>query len=252
MSDEPTKRFSSRVDDYVKYRPTYPTAVLDCLKEECGLTDTAVIADIGSGTGLLSKLFLDNGNTVYGVEPNEAMRLAGETYLADYGNFTSMAATAEATTLAADSVDFVVAGQAAHWFEAKPARAEFLRILKAGGTIALVWNTRDVTGSDFMQAYEHILVDFARTDTLRPARTGGHERDPDYILGEAVKRRTFSNQKLCDYEALQGLTLSSSMSPLVGDPKHEPMLAALRQLFNDFQVDGRVYVLYLTELYYSH
>src|ERR1700736_2261037 len=110
------QRFSDRVADYVRYRPGYPTEVLTLLRSECALRPGQVIADIGSGTGFLSELFLKNGNRVYGIEPNEAMRLAGEEYLASFDNFVSIDASAEATTLEYGTIDFVTAGQAFHWF----------------------------------------------------------------------------------------------------------------------------------------
>ena len=129
---KPTERFSTRVENYVKYRPGYPPAVLDLLKAECGLTPASVIADIGSGTGILTRLFLGNGNHVFGVEPNQAMREAGEQLLADFGGFVSVAATAEETTLPDRSADFVTAGQAFHWFNLARTRPEFARDLEAG------------------------------------------------------------------------------------------------------------------------
>src|SRR6266496_249812 len=107
-----TERFSSRVENYARYRPRYPAEIVGLLESECGLTDGSVIADIGSGTGFLAELFLRNGNRVFGVEPNRDMRVAGEGLLAAYSNFTSLAGTAEATTLADRSVDFVIAGEA--------------------------------------------------------------------------------------------------------------------------------------------
>src|SRR5690349_16869253 len=130
---DPIGRFSDRVENYVKARPGYPPAILPFLVAECGLTPESVIADIGSGTGLLAELWLKHGNRVFGVEPNAAMRAAGERRLADYPRFTSVAATAEATTLPAGSVDFVTAGQAFHWFDGPAAAREFARILRPAG-----------------------------------------------------------------------------------------------------------------------
>jgi SAM-dependent methyltransferase len=252
MSDfAPTKRFSERVDNYVKYRPSYPTAVLDCLKAECGLTETAVIADIGSGTGLLCKLFLDNGNRVYGVEPNKEMREAGERLLGNYANFKSVNGTAEATTLPDHSLDFVTAGQAAHWFEPAPAYAEFQRILKPGGVIALVWNTRDLEASPFMREYEAIQLKYGRDDSGWRLLEGGHERGPERILGDGAVYRSFTNQQIVDYEGLEGRTISSSMMPLPGQPTYTHLLLALRELFDRYQEDGRVTIHYLTELFYA-
>src|ERR1700757_3740111 len=106
------QRFSTRVADYVRYRPSYPSELLDLLHSECALRSGHVIADIGSGTGFLSELFLKNGNRVYGVEPNEAMRRAGEEYLASYDGFSSIEGSAESTTLGDSTIDFVTSGQA--------------------------------------------------------------------------------------------------------------------------------------------
>ncbi|MDP8950409.1 MAG: class I SAM-dependent methyltransferase [Actinomycetota bacterium] len=156
-SSDPTQRFTNRVDHYVKYRPSYPRAALDLLKTECGLTSASLVADVGSGTGILSELFLENGNRVFGIEPNERMRETGERRLGRHPRFTSVAGTAEATTLDGDSVDFVVAGQAFHWFDPERARAEFSRILKPGGWVALVWNLRRKDATPFLAAYERLL-----------------------------------------------------------------------------------------------
>src|SRR4051812_34197437 len=142
MTDS-TTRFSSRVNAYMRTRPDYPAEILDTLKQDCGLTESSVIADIGSGTGILSRMFLSNGNTVYGVEPNREMREAGEKLLSPaYPQYQSIAATAETTSLPNASVDFVTAGQAFHWFDRGKCRVEFARILRPHGWVALVWNER--------------------------------------------------------------------------------------------------------------
>src|ERR1700681_2154275 len=128
-----TQRFSSRVDDYVRFRPGYPPEIIGLLKKECGLTPDRVIADIASGTGIFTQMLLENGNRVFGVEPNDEMRRAGERFLGRYSRFTSVAGTAEATTLPDHGVDLITAAQAAHWFDRGKARREFIRILKPGG-----------------------------------------------------------------------------------------------------------------------
>src|ERR1700722_13943261 len=128
-----TSRFSKRVENYVRYRPGYPAEVLKVLKKECRLLPSHALADIASGTGIWTRLLLENRNSVFGVEPNAEMRHAGERLLEAFAGFTSVAGTAEATTLADQSVDFVTAAQAAHWFDRGRARREFGRILKPGG-----------------------------------------------------------------------------------------------------------------------
>src|SRR4051794_38465761 len=156
MSD-PTKRFSSRVEDYIKYRPSYPVEILDLLKKSYGLTSLNVVADIGSGTGISTELFLSNGNPVVGVEPNNEMRIAAERLLKAFPNFHSVSGTAEATTLDSSSFDFIVSGQAFHWFNREQARKEFVRILKPEGWVVLIWNDRKTDSTPFLEAYEQLL-----------------------------------------------------------------------------------------------
>ncbi len=149
-----TPYFTRLVENYIKYRPGYPQAIIDLLQRECSLTTKAIIADIGSGTGLLTELFLRNGHQVFGIEPHPAMRAAAQHLLQGYPRFTSIAATAEATTLADHSVDVVDAEQAFHWFDRERARREFARILVPKGWVVLAWNDQRTTGIPFLVALE--------------------------------------------------------------------------------------------------
>src|SRR3989442_13100970 len=155
-----TSRFSDRVENYVRYRPGYPPEVLQTLKSECGLEPNHVVPDIASGTGIWTRMMLGNGNRVFGVEPNAEMRAAGERLLERFSTFISSAGTAEATPLADQSVDFVTAAQAAHWFDRKRAREEFLRILKPGGRLVLLWNQRCTDSTPFLRNYEQLLLTY--------------------------------------------------------------------------------------------
>ena len=160
-SSDSTKRFSNRVADYVRYRPDYPRGILAILEAETGLSADSRIADVGSGTGISAELFLAHGNVVDAVEPNADMRAAAEATLAQYPRFHSVVGTAEATTLADNSVDYVVAAQAFHWLDAQATRREFARILRADGWVVLIWNTRRVDATPFLRAYEVLLQKFA-------------------------------------------------------------------------------------------
>jgi SAM-dependent methyltransferase len=245
---DPTRRFGNRVEHYIRYRPGYPPEVVDSLTSEFGLTRDHVIADIGSGTGILSELLLRNGNRVYGVEPNAEMRAAGAEYLKHYQGFTSVNGTAEATTLPNACVDYVTAGQAFHWFEPAAARQEFCRILRPGGWVVLIWNDRQKE-DPFLRDYEQIRVAFS----MDPPRVKHPNIDEDAIrafFGDApVACRVFDNVQILDWAGLQGRYLSSSYAPLPGDPDHGAAMTQLRNIFDRHQTDGRVIFAYHARLY---
>ena len=249
LNRPPTERFTDRVDDYIRYRPTYPPAVLETLQVECGLKPQHTIADIGSGTGLLATLFLQNGNPVHGIEPNAAMRAAAETLLAGYDNFTSVAATAENTALAAGSVDFVTAGQAFHWFQADRTRREFKRILRPRGYVVLVWNSRAVHASPFMEQFEQIMARYG-TDYHAVSHTTAENAIAAFFTN-GFESRQFPNRQTFDLNALLGRALSSSYAPLPDDHRHPLLMEALRQLFAAHQQQDQVPFLYRTELYFG-
>lgn len=246
---DPTQRFTDRVDNYVRYRPGYPPAVVDCLRDELGISPGATVADVGSGTGILTRLLLDGGYTVYAVEPNDAMRAAAERALGDRPGFHSVAATAEATGLPDDSMDLVTAGQAFHWFDPDASRVEFARILRPGGCVALVWNMRRFREPGFMADYEAMLQAYGQSydDVKQSARLG----DLTTLFGDWYETRTFPNEQVFDYDGLRGRLLSSSYAPPPGHPQHAPMMAQLRELFDRYQQGGAVTVLYDTQLYWG-
>ena len=249
MIDDSTRRFTSRVADYVKYRPTYPREVATFVHVECGITPGATVADIGAGTGISAKLFLDAGHPVVAVEPNAAMREAADRYLADYAGYRSVAGTAEDTTLETASVDLVIAAQAFHWFEKAGARREFARILKPRGKVVLFWNSRLVKGSAFLEGYEALLREFS-PDYANVAETYPDDDAMADWFGDGFEQKTvFPNAQLLDYDGLRGRLASSSYAPKPGDARHEPMLAALRQLFDATQRDGHVNFAYETRVY---
>jgi SAM-dependent methyltransferase len=236
---DPTKRFSGRVENYVRFRPGNPAEVIDLLSDECGLTADSAVADIGSGTGKLSELFLANGNRVLGVEPNLEMREAGGRLLRGFPRFTSVDASAEATTLPERCADFVTAGQAFHWFDRERCRAEFLRILKPGGWVALVWNDRRTDTTPFLAADERLLLDHGTDYEKVNHRNIDEAVLREFFRGEPRMKKSPYSQHF-DFEGLKGRLLSSSYVPDAGQPGHEAMLAALRELFEAHVANGRV------------
>jgi len=244
------QRFSSRVADYLHYRPGYPSEAVAMLRAECGLCPGHVIADIGSGTGFLSELFLKNGNRVYGVEPNEAMRQAGEEYLASYDGFSSINGSAEATTLDNASVDFVTVGQAFHWFEPAATRREFLRILKPDGWVVVMWNERQ-TDTPFASAYEDLLVKYG-IDYTRVRESYPETASIRQFFGTAsFSQRDLSNEQVLDWDGLAGRLRSSSYAPQEGHANYPPMMAGLQELFRANQQDGHVRMEYATHMYFG-
>jgi len=247
---EPTERFSSRVDDYIRYRPSYPREIVPLLARACGLNANSTIADVGSGTGLLTKLFLDFGCAAIGVEPNNEMREAGERILAQYERFTSVDGRAEQTGLADASVDLIAAGQAFHWFDPSATRPEFRRILRIPRWVALIWNERLVTG-DFLAGYEDLVLrcgpDYSKIDHRRIDA----DRISKFFEHRNWKLATFPNAQHFDWTGLCGRLDSSSYAPRPGDKNYEPTIAELKRLFESHQKNGRVDFLYSTNVYYG-
>jgi len=244
-----TQRFSSRVDNYVRYRPGYPREVVQLLRDECGLSAESVVADIAFGTGIFTQMLLENGNRVFGVEPNEDMRRAGEQLLANYPQFTSIAGTAEATTLPDRSMDLVTAAQAAHWFDPEKARREFVRILKPDGWLALLWNDRRLDSTEFLRQYEQLLRTYG-TD-YEDVRQRGMTLALEGFFPQLFQTREFEYKQTFDYAGLEGRLLSSSYVPQKDHPNYEAMLRELRRIFDAHQVNGKVSFDYDTRVHYG-
>jgi SAM-dependent methyltransferase len=250
---QPKARFSDRVDDYVRYRPGYSVEVVRTLESELGIVPRKTrVVDIGSGTGISAQLFLREGYDVTGVEPNAAMRHAAESLLASWGpQFRSVEGSAEATTLRDGSADLIVAAQAFHWFDVRSARVEMLRVVGAGGALALMWNDRQVETRAFLRAYDEAIrtwsIDYAKVDHKNLA-----EADIVSFFGPAgCESRTFPQFQEFDWQGLLGRALSSSYVPLRGQPGHDELVAALRQLFDAHAEAGKVRFDYDTKLYFG-
>jgi SAM-dependent methyltransferase len=250
MSD-PTQRFTNRVDHYVKYRPSYPHPVLALLREKCELTSASVVADVGSGTGILSELFLINGNRVFGIEPNKEMREACERRLGSQPRFTSVAGTAEATTLDDASVDFVTAGQAFHWFDPERARTEFARILRPAGWVALVWTWRRKDQTPFLAAYERLLAVYRMDRGEAEIWRRGDEMAAKFFGSGSFEKATFDNEQVLDLDGFKGRLLSISYVPGEGEPGSDEMLRNVEEIFDEHQKSGRVRIEYDTKVYYG-
>ncbi len=245
LLEDSKKRFSSRVENYIKYRPKYPLEIIDFLEKKAILAKSTVIADIGSGTGILTKIFLDHGNQVYGVEPNKDMREAAEKILKDYPNFTSFEGSAESTGLEDNSIDLVIAGQAFHWFDVEEAKKEFIRILKPNGYVVLIWNNRGKGGSDFNSNYEKFMLKYGTDYKEVMNKEGNVKRFYWY------QKESFYNYQDLDYSSFKGRVLSASYIPLSNNLIFPKMILELEELFNEHQRNGFIRIEYDTKVFYG-
>ncbi len=245
LLEDSKKRFSSRVENYIKYRPKYPLEIIDFLEKKAILAKSTVIADIGSGTGILTKIFLDHGNQVYGVEPNKDMREAAERILHNYSNFSSFEGSAESTGLDDKSIDIIIAGQAFHWFDVEKAKKEFKRILKPNGYVILIWNDRIKSQSNFNNEYENFILKYG-TDYKEVRKNEGNVKRFFWYHKES-----FYNYQEMDFPSFKGRLLSASYIPLSNNPIFPKMISELEELFKKHQKDGNVRIEYDTEVYYG-
>lgn len=250
MSDlRSTERFSDRVADYVRYRPDYPIALVDWLRREHGVDASWDVADVGAGTGISARLFLDAGHRVTAVEPNAAMRAAAEQWLGNHPNFRAVDGRADATGLPDASVALIVVAQAFHWFDEAATRREFARILRPGGLAAIVWNTRHLVGTPFLEGYEALLQRYGTDYTSVAERYADEPRMRAWFGAGFRGTARFDHGQRLDFDELKGRLMSSSYAPAVGHPQHAPMLDALRTLFDATAVDGRIDFTYDTRAY---
>jgi ubiquinone/menaquinone biosynthesis C-methylase UbiE len=248
MNADNTKRFSNRVEDYIKYRPTYPNEMINILAKEIGLTNDKIIADIGSGTGISSVPFLKNKNRVFGVEPNKEMREAQELLLSEFSNFSSINGSAEETNLEDKSLDLIFCAQAFHWFDKEKSKSEFSRILKENGNLVFVWNSRS-TKTEFQKEYEQILY-----DNIEEYKNVNHRNIDDldiekFFSPKSMKTYELANEQKFDLDGLKGRLQSSSYCPKEGQ-EYTKLMKEIDTLFEKHQKENIIKFNYETKIYW--
>lgn len=245
----PTERFTQRVEDYIRYRPTYPPAAIAAMREKLGVAPPAVAADIGAGTGISSALLLAEGFQVIAVEPNAAMRDAAAKALAGEPRFAIVPGTAESTGLPDASVDFVIAAQAFHWFDPPRARAELMRISRPPHPVALLWNTRLLDATPFLRAYDELLLRVSDDYAKVRHNNVSAETFAAFFGPRGYERLVFPSRQVLDEQGFLGRAFSSSYVPGEGHPRHAETLAGLRAIFAEHERGSSVELLYDTEIY---
>ena len=249
---DPRERFTDRVASYVAARPGYPAELIELLREECGLNPNCDVADIGAGTGILSRMLCEVAHAVIAVEPNQAMRGAGQQYLVGFENFKVVNGSAESTNLPATSFDLITVAQAFHWFDQKEARHEFMRILKPNGFAAIIWNDRQYEGTPFAEAYERLLMDHGTDYADVKVRGKSANENFDRFFGHSEhKKRSIKNAQSLDRDGFVQRVVSASYMPNPEHPRYAAMISDVERVFEEFQKDGRVVIDYTTNVYYG-
>jgi ubiquinone/menaquinone biosynthesis C-methylase UbiE len=243
-----TERFSDRVVAYTKARPDYPTGVVDVLRTRAGLGPGSVVADVGAGTGIFTRMLARTGAQVHAVEPNGSMLAALIEGLGPSSSVRTHRRPAEATNLSDTSIDLVTVAQAFHWFDQESAGREFRRILRPGGAVALIWNERVVT-TPFLVGYEELLRRWATDYTLVDHRNVTVEVIERFFDPGTVEYHAFDHHQVLDLPLLRDRLLSSSYTPAAEDPARGPMLAELTDLFARHAEGGTIRFAYRTQLH---
>lgn len=239
----PLNRFSDRAEDYVKYRPSYPTEAIGMILEGLGEKSQLLAADIGAGTGISSRLLAQHGVHVIAIEPNAAMREVAEAHpLIEFRD-----GTAEITQIPNKSVDLVTCFQAFHWFNPEPSLREFHRILKPSGRLAVVWNNRDQK-DNLTSEYSRIVREASNN---HPAESRMQSVEP--LLASLhfinIREYTFIYRQKLDLTGLIGRAMSVSYLPSEG-LAYEKAIADLQELYQHFRDEqGFVYMIYRTSVH---
>lgn len=236
----PRSRFTSRAENYAKYRPSYPSKVIDRILTD--LKSELVAADIGAGTGISSRLLAERGIRVLALEPNTAMRQLAQPHpLVEFYD-----SSAEETQIPDATVDLITCFQAFHWFNPEPALREFARILKPRGRLAVVWHNRD-REDKFTRKYSSLTRKASNNNS--ELRYGTERYLRDTLWFDPVRHLVFPYQQALSFQALIGRAMSTSYIPQNGEI-HDRFIRDLNQLHQQYRNErGLVYLQYQTSVY---
>lgn len=235
---------------YSQYRPTYPNQFISYIYLNADIRNQSIIADIGSGTGILTKQLLEQGNDVFAVEPNADMRNIAENNLENFKNFYSIEGTAENTTLKSQSIDVITVAQAFHWFDREKFKNECKRILKPNGKVILVWNSRDekseivIENDRINRKYCHNFKGFS--NGMKGAV--GEGEFSDFFTNE-YDEKAFKNDIKFNCDGFIGRNLSASYALKENEKFYSEYISELKNLFNKYCTDGMLTMPNFTRCY---
>ena len=245
-----TQKFSGKADVYQQARPTYAPEALNFISQNWQIGEGSMVADVGSGTGILSRQLISLRAKVYAVEPNADMRAKAEELLGKNSNFVSVNGTAEQTTLPDHKFHLVTAAAAFHWFDPQAFKQECERILLPGGAVLLLWNEANLSAEINLgreRIYQKYCPNFK-------GFSGGNDQENEvkraFFDGKLQERR-FPNPLTYDRQGFINRALSSSYSLTEKDAEYGAYLAELGDLFDKFAVNGIIEVPQDSAVYYK-
>jgi len=240
--------FNGKASIYSRYRPDYPKDLLKMLEKETGFNRNWIVADIGSGTGIMSRLFLENGNHVYCIEPNDDMRSESIKLTSSFLKCKVLKGTAENTGLDTDSIDIIVAGQSFHWFDPVAAKKEMTRVLKPGGFAALIWNNRSERENSLSKEYDYICSKYSHNYQ----GTGNSRIESDTFITffhNGFKKFETPNYQKLNLDGILGRYFSTSYALQPQDPEYGDAVESLKKLFRKFEKNGYATMEYETQIF---
>jgi len=233
---------------YSAARPSYPNRLIDFIFSGYA-RDEILIADIGSGTGILTRLLLERGAVVYAVEPNADMKAVAEENLSGYNNFISINGTAEKTGLEDNFIDMITAAQAFHWFDLNEFKKECGRILKKDGNVFLIWNVRG-ENNDIFISYNAAMKKYCPGYS---GQAGGMEFNEinkfEIFFGGAYEETIYENDLTYDRDGFIRRALSTSYALKKNDPGYPAFTGELGDIFDRFNENGIIKIPNQTQCY---
>lgn len=245
-------RYSCKIEDYAKYRPDFPSEIIDFLYASGDISNSSVIADIGSGTGRFTRLLLEKGNLVYGVERNNEMRAKAEELLSKYTKFISISGSAEETSLNSKSVDLITVAQAFHWFDKEKCLLEFKRIIKNNGKVFIVWDDFVGDYNDFSIEQGKVISQFRVVESENKGRKLTRaEMINKFFKNNKFRTMAFTHELYEGFDEFKGGILSASFTPKPGEENYEPFINKLQEVFDKYQQNGKVCTAFSSECYFG-
>ena len=225
IPEEAARGFQQGADAYERGRPGYPPEAVRWLCRELALGPGRIVLDVAAGTGKLTRELVPTGATVVAVEPVPAMRAVLERVVPEA---TALDGTAEALPVADASVDAIVVASAFHWFEAAAAAAEFHRVLRPGGRLALLWNRRRLD-QPLQRAVDDVIGPYRRRPS-RPSRERWREPLESAGLFTPAAEREVPFEQVLDVDRFVDRFTSISFVAALPESERASVIERLRSL----------------------